>query len=46
MNIAVFLDDVTAANGTLLILAGSHKTGVIEAGRQHAEVVAGLDRPR
>ncbi len=31
MNIAVFLDDVTAANGPLLFLPGSHKLGVIEA---------------
>ncbi len=32
MNIAVFLDDVTAANGPLLFLPGSHKHGVVEAG--------------
>lgn len=32
MNIAVFLDDVTAANGPLLFLPGSHKLGVVEAG--------------
>lgn len=32
MNIAVFLDDVTAANGPLLFIPGSHKQGVIEAG--------------
>ncbi len=32
MNIAVFLDDVTAANGPLLFLPGSHKHGVLEAG--------------
>lgn len=32
MNIAVFLDDVTAANGPLLFIPGSHKFGVIEAG--------------
>lgn len=32
MNIAVFLDDVTAANGPLLLIPGSHKLGVIEAG--------------
>ena len=32
MNIAVFLDDVTAANGPLLFIPGSHKLGVIEAG--------------
>ena len=32
MNIAVFLDEVTAANGPLLFIPGSHKLGVIEAG--------------
>ncbi len=32
MNIAVFLDDVTAANGPLLFIPGSHKHGVVEAG--------------
>ena len=32
MNIAVFLDDVTAANGPLLFLPGSHKAGVFDAG--------------
>jgi ectoine hydroxylase len=32
MNIAVFLDDVTAANGPLLFLPKSHKLGVIDAG--------------
>lgn len=32
MNIAVFLDDVTAANGPLIFLAGSHKQGVFDAG--------------
>jgi ectoine hydroxylase len=32
MNIAVFVDDVTAANGPLLIIPGSHKVGVLEAG--------------
>ncbi len=32
MNIAVFLDDVTAANGPLLFIPGSHKAGVVEAG--------------
>lgn len=32
MNIAVFLDDVTAANGPLIFLPGSHKHGVIDAG--------------
>ena len=32
MNIAVFLDDVTAANGPLLFIPGSHKIGVAPAG--------------
>ncbi|HSG02951.1 MAG TPA: phytanoyl-CoA dioxygenase family protein [Marinobacterium sp.] len=32
MNISVFLDDVTAANGPLLFLPGSHKQGVVAAG--------------
>ena len=32
MNIAVFLDDVTAANGPLLLIPGSHRFGVLEAG--------------
>ena len=32
MNIAVFLDDVTAANGPLLFIPGSHKQGIVEAG--------------
>ena len=32
MNIAVFLDDVTAANGPLLFLPKRHKRGVIDAG--------------
>ncbi len=32
MNIAVFLDDVTAANGPLLLLPKSHRHGVLEAG--------------
>ena len=32
MNIAVFIDDVTAANGPLLFIPGSHKVGVVEAG--------------
>ena len=32
MNIAVFLDDVTAANGPLIFLPGSHKHGVVAAG--------------
>lgn len=32
MNIAVFLDDVTPANGPLLFIPGSHKLGVVEAG--------------
>ena len=32
MNIAVFLDDVTAANGPLLFIPRSHKLGIIDAG--------------
>jgi ectoine hydroxylase len=32
MNIAVFIDDVTAANGPLLFIPGSHEAGVLEAG--------------
>ncbi|MBX2885558.1 MAG: phytanoyl-CoA dioxygenase family protein [Granulosicoccus sp.] len=32
MNIAVFIDDVTAANGPLLFIPGSHKLGVVKAG--------------
>jgi ectoine hydroxylase len=32
MNIAVFLDEVTAANGPLLFIPGSHRHGVLEAG--------------
>lgn len=32
MNIAVFLDEVTAANGPLLFIPGSHTLGVIDAG--------------
>ncbi|MCR9257999.1 MAG: phytanoyl-CoA dioxygenase family protein [Alphaproteobacteria bacterium] len=32
MNIAVFLDDVSFANGPLMFIPGSHKTGVLEAG--------------
>jgi ectoine hydroxylase len=32
MNIAVFLDDVTAANGPLLFIPKSHRLGVIDAG--------------
>ena len=32
MNIAVFLDDVTAANGPLLFIPGSHVQGVLQAG--------------
>ena len=31
MNIAIFVDDVTAANGPLLFLPGSHKQGVVAA---------------
>lgn len=36
MNIAVFLDDVTAANGPLLFIPRSHKRGVLEAGHDLA----------
>ena len=36
MNIAVFLDDVTAANGPLLFIPGSHRHGTIEAGHDLA----------
>jgi len=32
MNIAVFLDEVTAANGPLMFIPGSHKLGVLQAG--------------
>jgi ectoine hydroxylase len=32
MNIALFIDAVTAANGPLLFIPGSHRRGVIEAG--------------
>lgn len=32
MNIAVFIDDVTAANGPLLFIPGSHEAGVLAAG--------------
>jgi ectoine hydroxylase len=32
MNISVFLDEVTAANGPLLLIPGSHKKGVVAAG--------------
>ena len=32
MNISVFVDDVTAANGPLLFIPKSHKFGVVEAG--------------
>ena len=32
MNIAVFIDEVTAANGPLLFIPGSHKHGVVKAG--------------
>ena len=32
MNIALFLDDVTAANGPLLFIPRSHKVGVLDAG--------------
>ncbi len=37
MNIALFLDDVTAANGPLLLLPGSHRLGVIEASHDTEE---------
>ena len=30
VNIGVFLDDVTAANGPLLFIPGSHKHGVVK----------------
>jgi ectoine hydroxylase len=32
MNIAVFVDEVSAANGPLLLIPGSHKQGVFDAG--------------
>ncbi len=32
MNIAVFVDDVTVANGPLMFIPGSHTSGVYEAG--------------
>ena len=32
MNIAIYLDEVTAANGPLLLIPGSHKVGVLDAG--------------
>jgi ectoine hydroxylase len=32
LNIAVFVDDVTAANGPLIFIPGSHKAGVQDAG--------------
>ena len=32
MNVAVFLDEVTAVNGPLMFIPGSHTDGVIEAG--------------
>ena len=32
MNISVFLEDVTAANGPLLYIPSSHKKGVVDAG--------------
>ena len=31
MNIAIFLDDVTAFNGPLMFIPGSHKKGVVDA---------------
>jgi ectoine hydroxylase len=36
MNIAVFLDEVTAANGPLLFIPGSHRDGAYEAGHDLA----------
>jgi ectoine hydroxylase len=36
MNIAVFLDEVSAANGPLLFIPGSHREGVYEAGHDLA----------
>ena len=36
MNIAVFVDEVTAANGPLLFIPGSHKQGVQQAGHDLA----------
>jgi ectoine hydroxylase len=36
MNVAVFLDEVSAANGPLLFLPGSHREGVYEAGHDLA----------
>ncbi len=36
MNIAVFLDEVTAANGPLLFIPGSHLEGVYQAGHDLA----------
>jgi ectoine hydroxylase len=36
MNIALFLDDVTAVNGPLLFLPGSHKEGALAAGHDRA----------
>ena len=32
MNIALFLDEVTAVNGPLMLIPRSHKQGVLEAG--------------
>ena len=32
MNIAIFIDEVSAANGPLLFIPGSHKVGVLDAG--------------
>jgi ectoine hydroxylase len=36
MNVAVFLDEVSAANGPLLFIPGSHREGVYEAGHDLA----------
>ena len=49
MNIAVFLDEVTAANGPLLFIPGSHLEGVYEAGHDLASTsypLWTLDRAR
>ena len=32
MNVAIFLDDVNAFNGPLMLIPGSHRLGVLEAG--------------
>lgn len=35
-NVALFLDDATASNGPLLLLAGSHRSGTLPAARRTA----------